>query len=328
MSVRFHSGMSMKQCAGFEDELGDGGGARVVAGAGELSGSGLPAGCECTQPGAAGGAFGHVVARRGRCGGEPHQVGAFVGQGHHRLRKATSSLFNERVDRALKGYIRTSWRVLWVQDDWSPDRMSRGLRPWAERLAEQELASGTVVGDAVFLSPEYRVDPGLSRYTRSFAFRAHPFETRRNYATDLTLWLEFLWRRSKGWREATSRDLDDFEFWRRLAPQNPVRVGGSKWNRERAAITGLYRWAVREGLVRVSPTAGRQAAGRARDARPSNVHWLTPRTWKLWADIGPAAALPTAGRCMAGRAGWRTATRCLSSCSPRRVCAGRWPRRC
>ncbi|MFD5134136.1 site-specific integrase [Streptomyces olindensis] len=206
--------------------------------------------------------------------------------------------------------------------------MSRGLRPWAERLAEQELASGTVVGDAVFLSPDYRVDPGLSRYTRSFAFRAHPFETRRNYATDLTLWLEFLWRRSKGWREATSRDLDDFEFWRRLAPQNPVRVGGSKWNRERAAITGLYRWAVREGLVRVSPTAGRQAAGRARDARPSNVHWLTPRTWKLWADIGPAAALPTAGRCMAGRAGWRTATRCLSSCSPRRVCAGRWPRRC
>ena len=28
------------------------------------------------------------------------------------------------------------------------------------------------------------------------------------------------------------------------------------------------------------------AAARAKDARPSNVHWLTPRTWRRWIDVG------------------------------------------
>ena len=28
------------------------------------------------------------------------------------------------------------------------------------------------------------------------------------------------------------------------------------------------------------------AAARAKDARRSNVHWLTPRTWRRWADVG------------------------------------------
>ncbi len=27
-------------------------------------------------------------------------------------------------------------------------------------------------------------------------------------------------------------------------------------------------------------------AARAKDARPSNVHWLTPRTWRRWIDVG------------------------------------------
>jgi hypothetical protein len=28
------------------------------------------------------------------------------------------------------------------------------------------------------------------------------------------------------------------------------------------------------------------AEARAKDARPSNVHWLTPRTWRRWIDVG------------------------------------------
>ncbi|WP_127933391.1 hypothetical protein [Nonomuraea polychroma] len=28
------------------------------------------------------------------------------------------------------------------------------------------------------------------------------------------------------------------------------------------------------------------AEARAKHARPSNVHWLTPRTWRRWLDVG------------------------------------------
>lgn len=36
----------------------------------------------------------------------------------------------------------------------------------------------------------------------------------------------------------------------------------------------------REGAVLTVPAA------RAKDARPSNVHWLTPRTWRRWIEVG------------------------------------------
>jgi integrase len=42
------------------------------------------------------------------------------------------------------------------------------------------------------------------------------------------------------------------------------------------------------------------AAARAKDARPSNVHWLTPRTWRRWTDVG----LRGHGRDGVPEAGW------------------------
>ena len=41
-------------------------------------------------------------------------------------------------------------------------------------------------------------------------------------------------------------------------------------------------------------------AARAKDARPSNVHWLTPRTWRRWTDVG----LRGHGRDGVPEAGW------------------------
>jgi hypothetical protein len=59
----------------------------------------------------------------------------------------------------------------------------------------------------------------------------------------------------------------------------------------------LYGWAVQNGVVAQNPVGMREVAGRrgevllvaaakARDARPGNVHWLTPRTWRRWIDVG------------------------------------------
>ncbi|WP_254708440.1 site-specific integrase [Streptomyces lunaelactis] len=196
-----------------------------------------------------------------------------------------------------RGAVRVSWRVFWVPRDAVRDGVRRGLLEGWHDLAVREDEAGVRAGDPVFLSPDYRVDPLLSLYGQSNVFRRYTTETRRNYATDITLLLAALWARGKSWTEATPKDLNDYEDWRRVAVANPNRIGGSKWNRELAAFVSLYAWAKREGYLPSNPVVMKDVMGRngdvvavpdqrAKDARPSNVHWLTPRTWRRWIDVG------------------------------------------
>ncbi|MFD5931745.1 hypothetical protein [Streptomyces sp. NPDC060333] len=191
----------------------------------------------------------------------------------------------------------TSWRVFWVP----PDRLRGGLRPsvlegW-DALVVRETAVGVRAGDPIFLSPDFRVDPLLGLYGQSPKFRNYEPETKRNYATDIALLLTHLWARGKSWVETVLRDLEDYEDWRRFAPENPSQIGGSKWDRELAAFLGLFKWADRAGWVATNPVTMRQVVtargevvkvpdARAKNARSANVHWLTPRTWRLWVDVG------------------------------------------
>ena len=99
--------------------------------------------------------------------------------------------------------------------------------------------------DPIFLSPDYRVDPLLGLYVQCAAFRKYTAETKRNYATDIGLLLTFLWGRDNAWIDAVERDLGDYEHWRRLAPGNPDRISGTKWDRELAAFASLYGWAAK-----------------------------------------------------------------------------------
>jgi site-specific recombinase XerD len=187
--------------------------------------------------------------------------------------------------------------VFWVPREVARRGVRRSLVEGWDDLTARERGVGVRAGDPIFLAPDYRVDALLSSYGRSRKFRAYTTETRRNYATDITLLLDFLWRRSRGWTEARPRDLEDYEHWRRFELSNPKRISGSKWNRELAAVTSLYRWAVGNRVVERNPIQMKEVVGRygevllvaeakARDARPSNVHWLTPRTWRRWIDVG------------------------------------------
>ncbi|MFF9051558.1 integrase [Streptomyces erythrochromogenes] len=155
--------------------------------------------------------------------------------------------------------------VLGVQD--LPGAVARiGLRP----------------GDPVFVRPDGVVDPGLLDFVRSKEFRNLEWESKRNYATDIRILLEFLSSRGLSWKEATEQDLADFRDWRCRAPENPERIGGSKWNREAAAFTKLFRW----GKVYPLPVDVSRREDRAADSVSSRVSWLTPRTWGLWSDVG------------------------------------------
>ncbi|WP_280328983.1 site-specific integrase [Nocardia wallacei] len=172
----------------------------------------------------------------------------------------------------------------------------RLLEGWID-LPEREADIGIKAGDPIFLTPDYRVDLLLSLYGQWPRFRSYTAETRRNYATDISLLLTFLSSRGRPWTAATARDVEDYEHWRRFADNNPDRIGGAKWDRELAAFTSLYGWAVAEGHVLRSPVPMKRVMGRggmvitvpvarAKDARRSNVHWLTPRTWRRWIGIG------------------------------------------
>jgi integrase len=84
---------------------------------------------------------------------------------------------------------------------------------------------------------------------------------------------------------------------------NPRLIGGAKWDRELAALRLFYDLAVEHGYLPASPVRTRSVVARdgrmvevaelaAKDVRPSNVKWLTPRAYRLWRDVGLGGLLP------------------------------------
>ncbi|MET8629795.1 site-specific integrase [Kitasatospora sp. NPDC004669] len=176
----------------------------------------------------------------------------------------------------------TEWHVVWVPD---PGRW--GALPAEGVLGVQELPAavariGLRPGDPVFVAPDGTVDPDLLEFVLSSDFRRLERETKRNYAMDIRPLLTFLTSRGVPWRSASRSDLADYRDWRCRAVENPQRVGGTKWNREAAAFTKLFRWA----KVKPLPVDAGRREDRAADSVSSNVLWLTPRTWGVWLDIG------------------------------------------
>ncbi|MER5641581.1 integrase [Kitasatospora sp. NPDC002227] len=176
----------------------------------------------------------------------------------------------------------SEWTVAWV-----PDPGEWGLLPNDEVLGVRDLPAavaeiGLKPGDPVFVSPQFSVDVDLLDFVRSKEFRILDRETRRNYGTDYRLLLSFLSLRGVRWRDASEQDLSDYRDWRCNSPLNERRIGGAKWDREAAAFTRLYRWAKADPM----PVDVGRREHRAAHSVSSRVSWLTPRTWRLWSNIG------------------------------------------
>ncbi|MFF7985758.1 integrase [Streptomyces sp. NPDC007901] len=174
------------------------------------------------------------------------------------------------------------WRVVWV-----PDPEWWGSEPVARAFGFEDLPSaveqiGLMPGDPVFIAPNFTIDSNLLDFVLSEHFRFLERETKRNYATDIRILLTYLSSRGIYWRRASKQDLLNYRSWRCDAPQNPKRIGGSKWDREAAAFTRLFKWARMSPL----PVDASRREHRAADSVSARVSWLTPRTWSLWSDIG------------------------------------------
>jgi len=170
------------------------------------------------------------------------------------------------------------------------------LDEWAD-IDARERALGIDEGTPILIDPACRVDPRLARFFRRSRFSFLAEGSRQSYVKDYRLFFTFLRRRGKYWDEADPDDLDDYEAWRRRSADNPRRIGGVKWARELAAFKLLYDWAITRGHVERSPvamhtirkrdgTTAEVPANQPTDVRASNVKWVTPRTYRLWRDVG------------------------------------------
>lgn len=170
------------------------------------------------------------------------------------------------------------------------------LRRWTD-LDEREAACGIDPGDVFLVSPHYRVDARLTLYLTRSSFARLARETRRNYAEDCCVFFNFLWSRVRAGIRRGPRICSISRTGGDGRPRNPRRISGAKRNREPAAVGRLYGWAARRGFVSESPVVEREARGRhgelvrvpaawAKEARSSNVKWLTPRAYRLWRDVG------------------------------------------
>jgi integrase len=186
-----------------------------------------------------------------------------------------------RVHRAVSAVLSPSGSDLWAEDELRRREEAVGIRP----------------GSAFMTRPDGGVDPVLTAHFNSGSFLRLAASTQESYLKDYRLFFDFLWRRSRSWTEASQEDVEDYEDWRRRAPANPRRVGGSKWMRELAALHRLYVWASAAGHVKASPVVvqvrvtrhGRtvhRVEASAHDVVASDVKWLTPRAWQRWRDVG------------------------------------------
>ncbi|WP_327153668.1 hypothetical protein [Streptomyces tubercidicus] len=184
------------------------------------------------------------------------------------------------------------WWLVFVPD---PERW--GPLPKEGVLGVRDLpaaldAVGLRPGDPVFVRPDFVVDAELLQFTLSPDFRNLERESRRNYAIDIRLLLSWLWRRGVPWQAATIADLRAYKEFRVDSPLNPQRIGGTKWNREAAALTQLYKHRMnarhattllRALLVRMSsyprsPEGSSCPVNRLRNAAGRSSPWDCPCT--------------------------------------------------
>ncbi|QDO42893.1 site-specific integrase [Streptomyces sp. RLB3-17] len=194
------------------------------------------------------------------------------------------------------------WRVFYTRRDLprpqTADPLIDTLWDLDEWLDEHKVLDGT----PYLISPDGRYDIELNEFFTQLA--AAPEGTQRAHASDLKLWLSFLWRSRgrKDWRHATPQDRAAYKQWRTADPRGP-HVDWQTWDREVATVNSFYNWAIHPRRKYAAENPILQRESRARDSHgrrrggttpaeashtgPRNqIVWLTPEMYRAWRDIG------------------------------------------
>ncbi|MDH6700426.1 integrase [Streptomyces sp. MAA16] len=194
------------------------------------------------------------------------------------------------------------WRVFYTRHDLprpqTPDPLISTLWDLDEWLDEHDILDGT----PYLIGPDGRYDVELNSYFTQLA--ASPEDTQRAAASDLKLWLTFLWisRGRTDWREATPEDRAAYKQWRTADPRGP-HVDWTTWDREVATVNAFYQWAIHpkrayaaenpiiQREARAHPSQGHRTVtmtpAESSHTGPRNeVVWLTPEMYRSWRDVG------------------------------------------
>ena len=189
------------------------------------------------------------------------------------------------------------WSLYWAaRGQPVPCRLVPVLAGWAN-LDQRETDAGIETRQPILIDPNFRINPVLAGFLARSRFTWLAEGTREAYAKDYRLFFSFLWQHGKYWHEADPDDLLDWEAWRRRGQQPGRGISGSKWQRELAALRLLYEWAEKKGHIARSPVLMHAVQLRdgstvmaadqtPRDVRCSDAKWVTPRTYRLWLEVG------------------------------------------
>jgi hypothetical protein len=97
-------------------------------------------------------------------------------------------------------------------------------------------------GQPLLIGPDGYPDPRIDAFFSSRRMTSRAEATNIKYARAIRVWLNFLVARGVAWDEVRPADVEAFKFWRRTDERNPVRVQGSTFGGDVAALCALYDW--------------------------------------------------------------------------------------
>jgi site-specific recombinase XerD len=166
-----------------------------------------------------------------------------------------------------------------------------GLAELTELFERRRLPSGM----PVLLDEAMRPVEPISSWFRTMALDGLDPKSMRSYAYTVLMLLNFLLSRGLDLRSAGERDVQEFRLWRREEAEETVAE--ATWDRDAAAIRGLYDFLVQIGFVDSRPwrstRRGRSlASGTSRDLR---VRHMELEQYLYCRDVGFGGLAPDAG---------------------------------
>jgi site-specific recombinase XerD len=167
----------------------------------------------------------------------------------------------------------------------------------SELFERRNLPAGT----PILLDDQMRPIEPVSSWFRSLGLDGHDQDTMSTYAYAVLMLLGFLAKRGLDLASATETDLKEFRQWRTRTDKVPIQK--TTWSKNSAAISNLYSYLKRTGVVAASPWRSDGNRGR-RVVRDMRVRHMEREQYLYFRDVGFGGLVPDGGLDLSFR-GWR-----------------------
>ncbi|KLO47481.1 MULTISPECIES: hypothetical protein [Mycobacteriaceae] len=181
---------------------------------------------------------------------------------------------------------------------------------WFDSLEGLEAKAGIKPGTPVVIDlgrlhadPEnYRTERVFTEFLRTSRWSRLKQGTRTTYATVYPPIIRWLASRSipKALHEMDANDIAEWKEWRTDPIANEKSISGATWNKEVAALSLFFKWAVTKKYTVENPieeygpelkfkgdNTNRATAGgwKSKNARVRRIDWIEPETFRLWSNV-------------------------------------------